>query len=352
LVFIFADMKDSKWDKVILVWLLVGAFLVASMVILGGITRLTQSGLSMVEWKLIMGSVPPLNQMEWETTFERYQQFPEYQKLNVNYTLGDFKSIFWWEYSHRLLGRFIGIVFLIPFLYFLLKKKLDKPLRQKLVFILLMGAFQGFLGWFMVKSGLINDPHVSHYRLAAHLITAFFLFAYIFHLALSIGWPSKTKIRTPYYQKVLRILIFLISVQIIFGAFVAGLKAGLFYPTFPTMNGAWIPTIISQNYENTGWISLFNTVTSVQFIHRWLGVSIWVGTGLIAVAFGPSLAGKIKLSFWLLFLVLSIQALLGIFTLIYSVPIALAVFHQLGALFTLMAWVYAIHTTRISTSKQ
>lgn len=239
-------MVKSKSDRAIVIWLLIGAFLVASMVIIGGITRLTQSGLSMVEWKLIMGSVPPMNESEWQNTFEKYQQFPEYKKLNVNYTLSDFKSIFWWEYSHRLLGRIIGIIFLIPFIFFLATKKLSTPLIKKLLFVLALGAFQGFLGWFMVKSGLVNNPHVSHYRLAAHLITALFLFAYLFNLALTIGWPSNTKIRIPYYSQLLKVLLAFISVQILYGAFVAGLKAGLFYPTFPTMNGVWMPIIIDE----------------------------------------------------------------------------------------------------------
>lgn len=344
-------MRNSKSDKSIVIWLLVGAFLVASMVIIGGITRLTQSGLSMVEWKLIMGSVPPMNDGEWQSTFEKYQQFPEYQKLNVDYTLGDFKSIFWWEYSHRLLGRVIGIVFLIPFLLFLFQKKLDPPLIKKLLFVLAMGAFQGFLGWFMVKSGLVNNPHVSHYRLAAHLITAFFLFAYIFNLALTIGWPSKTEIRIPHYGSVLKTLLVILSVQILYGALVAGLKAGLFYPTFPTMNGDWMPIIIGESYAKSGWLSLLDTVASVQFIHRWLGMIVWISAGLIAIVFGSSFAGKLKSSFWILFATISIQPLLGIYTLLYFVPITLAVLHQFGALLSLMALIYALHTTRLTNER-
>ncbi|MCF6351399.1 MAG: COX15/CtaA family protein [Cyclobacteriaceae bacterium] len=343
-------MRTEKSDKIVVTWLLIGAFLVATMVILGGITRLTQSGLSMVEWKLIMGSVPPMNEAEWQTTFEKYQNFPEYKKLNIHYNLADFKSIFWWEYSHRLLGRVIGIVFLIPFLFFLAKKKLDKSLTIKLVFILLMGAFQGFLGWFMVKSGLVNNPHVSHYRLTAHLVTAFFLFGYIFHLALSIGWPANTKIRIPYYRQVLRLILMVIIAQIVFGAFVAGLKAGLFYPTFPTMNGEWLPVVIHNSFVKDGWSSLVNTVAGVQFVHRWLGIGLWVSLLFTGVVYGPSMAGKTRLSYILLLTTVSVQALLGIFTLLYNVPIALGVLHQFGALTTIMAWVYAIQITKLTNS--
>ncbi len=341
-------MRTEKSDRVVVIWLLIGAFLVATMVILGGITRLTQSGLSMVEWKLIMGSVPPMNHAEWQTTFEKYQEFPEYKKLNLHYTLADFKSIFWWEYSHRLLGRVIGIVFLIPFIFFLIKKKLDKSLTRKLVFILLMGAFQGFLGWFMVKSGLVNNPHVSHYRLAAHLGTAFFLFGYIFHLALSIGWPTNTKIKIPHYRQLLRLLLAGIIVQIVFGAFVAGLKAGLFYTTFPTMNGAWMPAIIEEMFAKDGWSSLVNTVASVQFVHRWLGVGLWISIILTGVVYEPSMAGKIRTSYALLLGAVSLQAILGILTLLLSVPILIGVLHQFGALVTIMAWVYAMHTTKLA----
>ncbi len=340
-------MRTAKSDKTIVLWLLIGAFLVASMVILGGITRLTQSGLSMVEWKLIMGSVPPLNETEWQNTFEKYKEFPEYKKLNVHYKLSDFKSIFWWEYSHRLLGRVIGVVFLIPFLVFLINKKLDQPLIKKLLFILFMGAFQGFLGWFMVKSGLVNNPHVSHYRLAAHLVLAFFLFAYIFHLVLQIGWPSKAKIRIPYYKSFLNLILVLIAVQIIFGAFVAGLKSGLFYPTFPTMNGAWIPSVIGNDLNTKGWIALIDTVAGVQFVHRWLGTGLWLILVVVGIVFGSSLTGSLKKGYSLLLGTMTLQALLGIFTLLYSVPISLGVLHQFGALLSLMAWVYAAHTTRL-----
>lgn len=341
---------NKKVDKAIVLWLMIGAFLVASMVVIGGITRLTQSGLSMVEWKLIMGAVPPTNEAAWQATFEKYKQFPEYQKLNIHYTLSDFKSIFWWEYIHRLLGRVIGIVFIIPFFYFMLRKRLSKALVGKLLLILALGAFQGFLGWFMVKSGLVNNPHVSHYRLAAHLITAFILFTLLADLAMKLGWPNGNKLYAAYYRPILRLLLIVIFVQIIFGAFVAGLKAGLFYPTFPTMNGEWLPQVIHQSMKENGWMSWIDTVAGVQFIHRWLGIAVWSSVVLIAIVYYPSLIDRQRVSFNLLFGMITLQAFLGILTLLYSVPIVLAVLHQLGALFTLLAWVYAMHTTRLATS--
>ena len=169
-----------KYDKGLVRWLMLGCVLIAAMVVIGGITRLTHSGLSMVEWKLIMGSVPPLNEAEWQDTFEKYKQFPEYKIMHNHFTLEDFKSIFMWEYLHRLLGRLIGLVFIFPFIYFLVKKRISKELLPKLILILIWGGFQGFLGWFMVKSGLVDNPNVSHFRLAIHLITAFGLCCYIF----------------------------------------------------------------------------------------------------------------------------------------------------------------------------
>ena len=341
---------ENKANRAIVLWLITGAFLVASMVVIGGITRLTQSGLSMVEWKLIMGAVPPMNEQAWQATFEKYKQFPEYQKLNIHYTLSDFKSIFWWEYIHRLLGRVMGIVFIIPFFYFLMRKQLSKALVKKLILILALGAFQGFLGWFMVKSGLVNNPHVSHYRLAAHLVTAFALFGIIMDLAFKIGWPVANKVYAVYYRPILRTLLVLISLQIIFGAFVAGLKAGLFYSTFPTMNGEWMPRVIQESVRENGWISWIDTVAGVQYIHRWLGIIVWTYTLMISVVFYSSLTDNQRKGFMLLFGMITLQALLGIFTLLYSVPIVMAVLHQLGALLTILAWVYAMHTTRLAIS--
>ncbi len=333
--------QNLSSQKYLVVWLLSGALLVAAMVVIGGITRLTQSGLSMVEWKLIMGAIPPTTQAEWQATFEKYQQFPEYQKLNLHYTLSDFKSIFWWEYTHRLLGRIIGVVFLVPFLYFLVTKKLDKPLISKLLFILFIGGFQGFLGWFMVKSGLVNNPHVSHYRLAAHLVTAFFLFAYIFNLALRLAKPFKSPVMVPFYKLMLYMFLVLLAMQIVFGAFVAGLKAGYFYPTFPTMGGEWLPDIIMVQRTSLGSLVWIDSIAGVQFVHRWLGVTVWSFTVVMGVLLYPSLTSFQRQAYRLLFGVVSLQASLGIATLLLGVPVWLAVLHQFGALLTLMAWVNA-----------
>jgi len=173
-------------DKSIIIWLLSGCLLIYLMVVVGGITRLSGSGLSITEWNVIMGAVPPLSQQDWQDTYQKYQQSPQFQKVNYDMKLDEFKSIFFWEYLHRLIGRLLGIVFIIPFFYFLVKKKLESNLIKKLLVIFLLGGLQGFIGWYMVKSGLIDNPHVSHYRLATHLITAFITFGFTFYVALGL----------------------------------------------------------------------------------------------------------------------------------------------------------------------
>ena len=335
-----------KRNKSVLIWLIIGAVLVASMVVIGGITRLTNSGLSMVEWKLIMGSVPPLSEQEWQTTFEKYQQFPEYQKINSSYTLDDFKAIFWWEYSHRLLGRLIGVIFLIPFIIFWLKGYFDKRWLWRLSFLFFLGGFQGFLGWFMVKSGLVDNPDVSHYRLAAHLIAALLLFSYIMWLIMDMVNQAKSEIKIQAYSKSLWTIYILSLVQIVYGALVAGLNAGVFYPTYPRMNGEWIPSLINEQLATTGWVTLVNDVTTVQFIHRWLGTAIFFLVLVLYYTYLPSLLRQNKRRLQVLLGIVGLQALLGILTLLLSVPFVLAVSHQLTALILLGVLIINLHGSR------
>ena len=320
--------------------------LVASMVVIGGITRLTNSGLSMVEWKLIMGSVPPFSAEEWQATFEKYQQFPEYQKLNSSFTLSDFKSIFWWEYSHRLLGRLIGVVFLIPFIVFWIKGYFNKHWLWRLSILFILGGFQGFLGWFMVKSGLVDNPDVSHYRLAAHLIAALLLFSYIMWLIMDIIEPAISKIKIQTYSLSLWALYFLALVQIVYGALVAGLNAGLFYPTYPKMNGEWLPASVSEQFVANGWLALVSDITTVQFIHRWLGTAIFFLVVAIIYVYLPSLLAQNKKRLKYLLWVVSLQASLGILALLLSVPFIIAVLHQFTALIVLGVLIINLHGSR------
>ena len=333
-------------NKPIVIWLISGAVLVASMVVIGGITRLTNSGLSMVEWKLILGSVPPLSEKEWQATFEKYQQFPEYQQINKNYTLGDFKSIFWWEYTHRLLGRVIGVVFLIPFILFWIKGYFNEKWLWRLGTLFVLGGLQGFLGWFMVKSGLIDNPDVSHYRLAIHLIAALLLFSYIVWLIMDILCPDRGVIKIKTYNKALWVIFIVALAQIMFGAFVAGLNAGRAYPTFPTMNGEWMPASISDQITNIGFISLISDVTAVQFIHRWLGMALFLLVVAVYYNYTPSLLAGGKKHLQILMAVVSLQAILGILTLLYSVPFVIAVTHQFTALILLGVLTINLHGSR------
>ena len=321
--------------------------LVAAMVVIGGITRLTNSGLSMVEWKLIMGSVPPLSAEEWQATFEKYQQFPEYQKINSNFTLNDFKAIYWWEYSHRLLGRIIGIVFIIPFIIFWIKGYFTKRWLWRLSLLFILGGFQGFLGWFMVKSGLIDNPDVSHYRLAAHLIAALLLFSYIMWLIMDILDETKDEIKVYGYNISLWALYLLALVQITYGALVAGLNAGLFYPTYPKMNGEWIPASVGEQFATTNWLAMVSDITTVQFIHRWLGTAIFLLVVAMYYLFQPSLVTKSKWRLQLLLWMVSLQALLGILALLLSVPFILAVLHQFTALLLLGVLIINLHGSRL-----
>ena len=330
----------KKENIPVIVWLLSGCLLIFTMVIVGGITRLTGSGLSMVDWKLFAGSIPPINNQQWVETFELYKQFPEFQKQNYMFTLAEFKSIFFWEYIHRLLGRLIGLVFIIPFLYFLIKKRLSKKLTLQCIVLLFMGVSQGAIGWWMVKSGLVNNPDVSHFRLATHLITAFLTFSYTFWVALSLIYPNKSHQNKTLY-KLSFLLMIVVIIQIIYGAFVAGLDAGKVYNSWPKMNNDWIAESV---YSMTPlWSNFVNGIAGVQFIHRTFA---FVVLGLIIYIFYQS--RKIQLiqieknAINLLLITVFFQMVLGIITLVMGVPIWLGVIHQLGAFILLASTVFSI----------
>ncbi|MFY0686718.1 MAG: COX15/CtaA family protein [Cyclobacteriaceae bacterium] len=331
-------------NKFIIYWLWTGLIMVVTMVIIGGITRLTNSGLSMVDWKLIAGAIPPLTAESWEQTFEQYKQFPEYQKLNYNMTLGAFKSIFWWEYLHRLLGRTIGLVFIIPFIFFWIKKWLDKQLMVRLMVIFVLGGFQGFLGWYMVKSGLVDVPHVSHFRLAIHLSAALVLFCAILWTILGLRdefTRDRWRPRLFFPYATLGLLFF----QIVLGAFVAGLKAGYGYNNFPFMGETVLPT--------ADMISIappFSNGPVVQFIHRWMAFVVLFAMGAL-YKISQTEASTKRLGKWLL-VVAGVQVALGIATLMLAVPVVLGVLHQLVAVILLgllLAIVFHLHHSSVST---
>lgn len=333
----------EKDNKRVIIWLLTGAFLVFVMVVVGGITRLTESGLSMTNFKFISDALPPMNETEWEAAFDQYKQYPEYQKLNSHFELDDFKDIYFWEWLHRLIGRIIGIVFIIPFLYFVIKKQLSGPTIKKSVILFVLGGFQGFLGWYMVKSGLVDNPDVSHYRLAAHLITAFLTFAYTLWVALDLIYPER-KTRDKGIRNLIRAGMLVLTIQIIYGAFVAGLSAGLIHNHWPLMNeGAYMhQTVLIEQIPS--WKNFIEGKSGVQFVHRNIAYlvvlmvfMIWYKTRKAILS--PLQATGINM---MVFIVLA-QFILGVFTLIYAVPLWLGVLHQVFAFFLLGTMTFVLH---------
>jgi cytochrome c oxidase assembly protein subunit 15 len=314
----------SNDRRAVAAWLLVCAALVFLIVVVGGVTRLTRSGLSIVEWQPLIGALPPLSEAHWQELFAKYRQTPEFRLVNFDMTLEGFKTIFWWEYAHRLLGRLIGLVFFLPLLYFLWKGKIDKPLAWKLFGIFLLGGLQGALGWFMVKSGLVDDPKVSHFRLTAHLGVALAIFAAQFWIALGLLFPRNQPVVKQ--AAALPLIIFLMALT---GGMVAGLRAGYAYNTFPLMNGHFVPPEILA--LEPWWQNFFYNMATVQFVHRGF---FWLLAVLIPLAWWRERASPAA---HVLMAAFVLQASLGIATLLLRVPVALGAAHQGGAVLLLAA---------------
>ncbi|MFI4988718.1 MAG: COX15/CtaA family protein [Alphaproteobacteria bacterium] len=332
--------SQRSGDRAVAYWLLACCAMVFAMVVIGGITRLTHSGLSIVTWDPIMGALPPLGQAEWQAQFDLYKATLQYRLENEGMTLAAFKAIFWWEYVHRLWGRLIGVVFLVPFLYFAMSGRIDRKLAPRLAILFLLGALQGVLGWFMVMSGLAERSSVSQYRLAAHLAAALLIYGYMLALALALLAPPAARARSIGRASVggylLTAWILLVALS---GAFVAGLHAGLVYNSFPLMDGRVVPAGL---FPAAPWYAnLFADVTTVQFEHRLLAMAtaalvLLFRLSLRRLALGP----RARLAANLLALMVLVQLALGIATLLLVVPIPLAAWHQAGALllFTLALW--------------
>ena len=335
----------KKDQRPVVIWLLTGCFLIFIMVVVGGITRLTNSGLSMTDWHLVTEVIPPITHTQWEAAFEEYKKFPEYQKINIHYdfTLEDYQQIYFWEWFHRLLGRLLGIVFIIPFLYFLMRRKITGEILKKCFVLLFLGGFQGFLGWYMVKSGLIDQPDVSHYRLAMHLTTAFITFAFTLWVALDIMYPDKKTIKIG-FRNLLRFSLVILIIQIIWGAFVAGLNAGLIHNTWPLMNEGKLihETVFIE--QSPLWRNFVEGKSGVQFTHRYLA---YIVVGLIAMIWFKSrkydLTHPQSNGISALLILVLVQFVLGVFTLIFAVPLWLGILHQVGAFFLLAAMTFTLH---------
>lgn len=336
-------MEASK-RKIIGIWLLVGVFMILIQIIIGGITRLTGSGLSITKWEILIGALPPLNADQWNNAFDLYKESPQYKMINKGMDISQFKFIYFWEYFHRLWARLLGIVFLVPFVFFLIKKWLTPALKIKALIAFGLGALVGVFGWIMVASGLVDRPMVSPYRLAAHLSLAIVTLMYLLWVALGLMIPAQSfKNSQPRLRKWAISLFILISIQIIIGALVSGMHAATFYPTWPDMNGELIPGNLFHLPENGFPIAL------VQFLHRNLAyiISILIIVFLVK-AFRKFKSGLIRNILVLIPVILILQVGLGIFTLINSigsVPVDLGVAHQAVAVILLssfLAFIYLV----------
>jgi len=308
-------------------WLIVVAVMIFLMIVLGALTRLTESGLSMVEWKPVTGWLPPLSEPAWQEELQKYLSSPQGSQVNRGFTVDQFKQIFWLEYLHRLWGRLIGVVFALPLAWFWLSGSLSASLKPRLAALLILGGLQGALGWAMVASGLVDRPSVSHYRLAAHLLLAVALYSYTVWLILELGDQSARR-DDPRTRRKASALIGFAFVVMTFGALMAGLRAGAAHNTFPTMSGYWVPPGLFD--LQPWWINLFENGTTIQFIHRWLAKLLVLGVLALLIR-----ARRIEV--WIAAAVVLMQLGLGIATILSGVDIALASMHQAGAVLLLTA---------------
>ncbi|MDP1734005.1 MAG: COX15/CtaA family protein [Sulfuritalea sp.] len=334
-------MNTNNSQRAVAWWLFACCAMVFLTMVVGGVTRLTHSGLSIVEWKPLVGALPPLSHADWLELFAKYQQTPEFIKRNHDMTLDGFQFIFWWEWAHRLSGRLIGVVFLLPYLFFLARGYLKGALAAKVFGFFILGGLQGAMGWYMVKSGLVDDPRVSQYRLAAHLGLAFVLFGLMFWTGLGMLQPRTAKFAVSpaptFTHRLGNWLVALVFIMVLSGALVAGIRAGLAYNTFPLMNGHFLPP--ESFMVEPWWLNFFTNMALVQFDHRLLA---WALMGLIPWyswrlwnEFPDARTPAVALTLWL-----AVQVVLGIATLLLQVPVALAATHQAGAmvLFGLLIW--------------
>jgi len=343
--------------KAVAVWLLTGVFMIIVQVLLGGVTRLTGSGLSITEWKPIMGALPPLNDSAWNKAFDGYKQIAQYKYLNAHFTIEDFKFIFFWEWFHRLWARLLGVVFAAGFIYFLVKRYFDREMIVPFIVLFFLGALQGLIGWIMVASGLNDeDLYVNHIKLAMHFIAALILLCYTLWFALKLLIPEQQRIAARRLNNLTFAVIGLLAVQLVYGAFMAGLKAAPYAPTWPSLNGEWVP----DNLITKSWI---NDQINVQFLHRQLAyllgtmLIIWFGAAYRwGKQFSAHLFRKAK---WYPFVLVLLQIVLGIITVLHAPEMMtsrfgiyemLAEAHQLVAMFLLVALVVNLYLVKRTAS--
>jgi cytochrome c oxidase assembly protein subunit 15 len=358
-----ATLRGLDIKRVVRIWLIIGLVMVFFQVVIGGITRLTGSGLSITEWEIVTGTFPPTNMADWQIEFEKYQTTPQYQKINAGMSVSEFKFIYFWEYFHRLWARTMGFVFIIPFLFFWRKGWLPKPLMKRLGIVVSMAAVVASFGWIMVASGLIERPWVNAYKLTLHLSLAFILFSYLLWTTFHTFSPNKQVIHNLKFKKLAIFITIVIAVQIILGGLMSGMKAGLYYPTFPDMAGEMIPQVVLTSSEWTvenmkHYDSTKFAPALVQVLHR--STAYLLTISILAFFFMTrklNFTKRFTVGNTLLISMLTIQVLLGIFTLINSkgtIPVDLGVLHQAGALvlLTIALWVnYQFSDTNLAVKK-
>ena len=333
-------MKIQKKSINILIsyWLLIIFFLISLIIVVGGLTRLTDSGLSITKWQLFSGILPPLSSNKWNFYFDLYKEIPEFKLQNYSINLDEFKIIFWWEYIHRLLGRLIGLIFIIPLIYFTLKKGVKKNYNYYLIFLLI--CFQGFIGWFMVKSGLTEKTDVSHYRLSLHLGIAFIILSLTLWNYFKVSKVNNLGKKIPFYLP--NLFFSIIFFQIIIGAFVSGMDAGQIYNTWPTMNGNYFPD--NSSFNELFKISVLNEPSLMQFIHRNIAyLTIIIFCSITYIVFKNKNLYYLKKTVFLIFFILFTQVFLGILTVLYGAQIQIASLHQIGSIFLISSSLYLFY---------
>ena len=332
--------------KPIAIWLLICCAMVFGTLVVGGVTRLTDSGLSIVEWQPLLGAIPPLTHDDWLLMFEKYKQIPQFHQVNHDMTLEGFQYIFWWEWAHRQIGRAIGLVFFIPLVWFWVRGSIPQGYKWKLVGFLILGGLQGAMGWYMVKSGLVNDVRVSQYRLTAHLGLAFLVFGLMLWTALGLLRERSSRPYTPAGVRKFALLVLgVVSLMVLSGGFVAGIRAGLAYNTFPLMNGHLIPPDLFA--IEPWWLNFFNNITTVQFDHRMIAYALMVLVPMLwwkVLRQAPQAKGAANAMLGMFV----VQVALGIATLLHAVPVSLASLHQAGAMILFAKLIYLNHKLRVA----
>ena len=340
--------RNDNFKISIFVWLIILTIMVFAIIIIGGLTRLTNSGLSIVNWRPILGTFPPLTSQAWSNVFDLYKQTPEFIYINKNITLEEFQYIFWWEWTHRFVARFLGVVFILPFLYFVIKKKIKIFLIKRLIILLLFGIFQAIVGWWMVKSGLTENPYVSPYRLTFHLINALLIFSILFWTSMDYYYVDTNKVnyKMTFYQFFLILSIFLTSITIISGGFMAGTNSGQSFNTYPLMNGKIFPD--DYFFRDLGILNIFENTVTINFNHRWLGTITFLF--VFTVCSYSILSNKIyvpKFLIYLILIILIIQFSLGILTLLSNVNLSYASLHQLNSVILLSTLLITYHQSKL-----